>query len=104
MFRYFSCATIALGNGTACRETETFLSELIQRKYFDPVDVQYTIVPETGASIYSCSPEVKVEFPSLDPNVISASKYHDQVLKTKYREILTAGIFKFPSPVVCKIR
>ena len=59
---------------------------------------------ETGASIYSCSPEAKVEFPSLDPNVISASKYHDQVLKTKYRGILTAGIFKFPSPVVCKIR
>ena len=68
-----SCYTIALGNGTACRETESFLSQLIQDGFFHPHDIQYTIINEAGASIYSCSPEAKAEFPDLEPNVISAS-------------------------------
>ncbi|XP_015600200.1 S1 RNA-binding domain-containing protein 1 [Cephus cinctus] len=63
---------IALGNATACRETEMFLTNLIQSGVFNPVDVSYTIVNEAGASIYSCSPEAKSEFPDLDPNLISA--------------------------------
>lgn len=75
MQRCVRCSTFALGNGTACRETEAFLSKLIQEGLFHPLDVKYTIVNEAGASIYSCSPEAKQEFPSLDPNVISASMY-----------------------------
>ena len=65
---------IALGNGTACRETETYLSELIQKGWFRPIDVKYTIVSEQGASIYSCSPIAQKEFSGTDPNVISAGK------------------------------
>lgn len=67
------CDIVALGNGTACRETEEFLSELIQKGFFRPLDVSYTIVNEQGASIYSCSEEAKREFPDLDPNLISAA-------------------------------
>ncbi|XP_046397929.1 S1 RNA-binding domain-containing protein 1 isoform X2 [Ischnura elegans] len=68
----YRCETIALGNGTACRETEEYLSNLIQLGWFRPFDVVYTIVSEQGASIYSCSPEAQKEFPKMDTNVISA--------------------------------
>ena len=67
------CELIALGNGTACRETESYLSDLIQSGWFYPLDVKFTIVNEQGTSIYSCSPVAQKEFPRTDPNVISAS-------------------------------
>lgn len=63
---------LALGNATACRETELFLNKLIKSNAFGSLDVSYTIVDEAGASIYSCSPEAKSEFPNLDTNLISA--------------------------------
>lgn len=66
------CSLIAIGNGTACRQTETWISDMISSKSFHPLDVRYTIVNESGASIYSCSTEAKKEFADLDPNIISA--------------------------------
>lgn len=66
------CELFAIGNGTGCRETETYLTRLIAQKCFDPYNVQYTIINETGASQYSVSPEARTEFPGLDPNHISA--------------------------------
>ena len=66
------CELFAVGNGCGCRETETYLGRLIAQKCFEPYNVQYTIINETGASQYSVSPEAKSEFPSLDPNHISA--------------------------------
>ena len=66
------CTILALGNATACRETETFLSRLMKFKAFGSMDISYTIVDEAGASIYSCSAEAKSEFPDLDANAISA--------------------------------
>ncbi|GLV40385.1 uncharacterized protein CBL_04185 [Carabus blaptoides fortunei] len=68
-----NCTLIALGNGTACRETEKWITDLIQSKFFQPLDVRCTIIDEQGASIYSCSPEAKKEFPNLDALVISAA-------------------------------
>lgn len=72
LFVYFRCSLIALGNGTACRETEEWLTHLIKQGFFRPMNVKYTIVSEDGASIYSCSAEAKKEFPKLDTNIISA--------------------------------
>ncbi|OAD53888.1 S1 RNA-binding domain-containing protein 1 [Eufriesea mexicana] len=63
---------LALGNATACRETEAFINKLIKSNAFGLIDVSYTIVDESGASIYSCSSEAKSEFPNLDTNLISA--------------------------------
>ncbi|XP_076754153.1 S1 RNA-binding domain-containing protein 1 [Xylocopa sonorina] len=63
---------LALGNATACRETEMFINKLIKSGAFGSLDVSYTIVDEAGASIYSCSSEAKSEFPHLDTNLISA--------------------------------
>ncbi|XP_059841721.1 S1 RNA-binding domain-containing protein 1 isoform X2 [Hypanus sabinus] len=68
----YSCSTIVIGNGTACRETESFFADLINRKYFAPLDVVYCITNEAGASIYSVSPEAAKEMPNLDPNLRSA--------------------------------
>jgi len=55
--------SIAIGNGTASRESEAFVSSLI--KEVRP-NVEYTIVNEAGASVYSASAEARREFPSLD--------------------------------------
>ena len=65
-------ATVAIGNGTACREVEGLVSGLIQARMFGGQQVRYTIVSEQGASIYSCSPLAQQEFPGLDTNIVSA--------------------------------
>lgn len=67
----FNCSIIALGNGTACRETENWITTLKQNQII-PKDVKYTIVNESGASIYSCTSDAKNEFPNMDTNIISA--------------------------------
>ncbi|WP_408955208.1 Tex family protein [Natroniella sp. ANB-PHB2] len=54
---------IAIGNGTACRETEKLVTELIQEL---KIDLKYIIVNEAGASVYSASKLAGVEFPELD--------------------------------------
>jgi uncharacterized protein len=56
----------AIGNGTACRETEEFVAELISESC---PDVQYIIVNEAGASVYSASGIAREEFPELDATV-----------------------------------
>uniref|UniRef100_A0A3P8Y945 YqgF/RNase H-like domain-containing protein n=1 Tax=Esox lucius TaxID=8010 RepID=A0A3P8Y945_ESOLU len=68
----YSCTTVVIGNGTACRETEAFFADLISRRFFQPLDVSYCITSEAGASIYSVSPEAVKEMPDLDPNLRSA--------------------------------
>ncbi len=60
---------IAVGNGTASRETEQFTADLI--KELDR-EVCYIIVNEAGASVYSASKLGAAEFPELDVNVRSA--------------------------------
>lgn len=65
---------IALGNGTACRETEKWIGDLMAEGIFDSKTVRYSIVTEQGASIYSCSDIAMKEFPNLDVNLISAGK------------------------------
>ena len=54
---------IAIGNGTASRESEAFVSALIKE---DKPVVEYTIVNEAGASVYSASKAARKEFPDLD--------------------------------------
>lgn len=68
----YSIELVAIGNGTACRETETFISDMIKNGVFKPFNVSYSIVSECGASVYSVSKEAKKEFPNLDPNLISS--------------------------------
>ena len=61
--------TIAIGNGTASRESETFVAELL--KEIDE-EIAYVIVNEAGASVYSASAEARNEFPDLQVEERSA--------------------------------
>ena len=61
---------IAIGNGTASRETEQMTCELISTMTGDKVS--YAIVNEAGASVYSASPLAAKEFPDYDVNLRSA--------------------------------
>lgn len=60
---------IAIGNGTASRETEQFVAELIQEH---DLKVPYIIVNEAGASVYSASEMAREEFPDLQVEERSA--------------------------------
>jgi uncharacterized protein len=60
---------IAIGNGTASRETEEFVSEVLQTMERKPIKV---MVNESGASIYSASKLAGEEFPELDVTVRGA--------------------------------
>ena len=59
---------IAIGNGTASRETEAMTVELLKKF----PEASYAIVNEAGASVYSASPLAAEEFPDFDVNLRSA--------------------------------
>jgi|HigsolmetaAR202D_1030399.scaffolds.fasta_scaffold00045_56 Transcriptional accessory protein len=66
--RQWGVQIIAIGNGTASRETEALVAEVIrevstERRY---ANLRYTIVSEAGASVYSASTAAREEFPDLD--------------------------------------
>ena len=63
---------IAIGNGTASRETEQMAVELIRRAEAAGAHVSYMIVSEAGASVYSASQLAAEEFPQYDVNLRSA--------------------------------
>ena len=63
---------IAIGNGTASRETEQMAVELIEQLSAAGTHVSYMIVSEAGASVYSASPLAAEEFPQYDVNLRSA--------------------------------
>ena len=60
---------IAIGNGTGFRDVEKLVAATIKTLN---LDVKYTIVPETGASVYSASDIAREEFPDLDLTVRGA--------------------------------
>ncbi|HBE9430667.1 Tex family protein [Clostridioides difficile] len=100
---------ISIGNGTASRESETFVSEMI--KELDS-EVQYVIVSEAGASVYSASelaneehPDINVsirgaisiarrlqdplaELVKIDPKSIGVGQYQHDLNKKRLEEVL----------------
>ena len=62
LIKKYNVDIIAIGNGTASRESEKFCSEMIKEYN---LDCKYVIVSEAGASIYSASPQAIEEFPDL---------------------------------------
>ncbi len=64
---------ISLGNGTACRESEEVLSEVINKvKEETGKEIFYVVVSEAGASVYSASELATKEYPDLDVTVRGA--------------------------------
>ena len=68
LIKKYGVTAIAVGNGTASKESEIFISELI--KNFE--GVQYMMVSEAGASVYSASKLGAEEFPDFDVSLRSA--------------------------------
>ncbi len=60
---------IAIGNGTASRETASFIANLIEEK---SLNINYAIVSEIGASVYSASKIASMEYPNLDVTIRGA--------------------------------
>mgnify|MGYP000129397837 CR=1 FL=1 len=65
----YKVSVIAIGNGTASRETEMVVADLIKELNYK---VSYTIVNEAGASVYSASEIGQKEFPDLDVSIRGA--------------------------------
>lgn len=63
LINQYDVDVIAIGNGTASRETEQFVAQFIQDQM---PHLAYCIVNEAGASVYSASPLAREEFPDLD--------------------------------------
>ncbi|MFI8715527.1 Tex family protein [Brevibacillus brevis] len=63
MIETYGVTVVAIGNGTASRETEQFIATLLKEL---KREVMYIIVNEAGASVYSASALAKEEFPDLD--------------------------------------
>ena len=68
LMRKWGVSHIAIGNGTASRETEAMAVEMLQSF----PNAAYAIVNEAGASVYSASPLAAEEFPDYDVNLRSA--------------------------------
>ncbi|MGN7386489.1 Tex family protein [Sporosarcina sp. SAFN-015] len=106
----YNIPIIAIGNGTASRETEKFIADCIKESK-DPV--AYVIVNEAGASVYSASAQAREEFPDLqveqrsavsiarrlqdplselvkiDPESIGVGQYQHDVARKKLSESLS---------------
>lgn len=104
---------IAIGNGTASRESENFVSNMIKEI---PEDVHYAIVSEAGASVYSASKLATEEYPDInvslrgaisiarrlqdplaelvkiDPKAIGVGQYQHDVNQTKLTESLSGVV------------
>ncbi len=104
---------IAIGNGTASRESEMFVADLIKEV---EEDVHYAIVSEAGASVYSASKLATEEYPDInvslrgaisiarrlqdplaelvkiDPKAIGVGQYQHDVNQKKLAEILTGVV------------
>ena len=69
LIKKYNIDVVAIGNGTASRESEKFISELIKQ---ENLKTKYIIVNEAGASVYSASNLAQKEFPNLDVSERSA--------------------------------
>ena len=69
LIKEFDVKIIAIGNGTASRESESFVADVIKK---NNLDVKFIVVSEAGASVYSASPLAKKEFPDFSVEQRSA--------------------------------
>ena len=69
LIRKYGVTVIAIGNGTASRESEQFVAEMLREI---PEPVSYMVVSEAGASVYSASKLGAEEFPQFDVSLRSA--------------------------------
>lgn len=71
LIKKYQLTVVAIGNGTACRETEKFVSDILGNDLKDQ-GIAYVIVNEAGASVYSTSRLGREEFPDYDATLRGA--------------------------------
>lgn len=110
VLKQFNIEVVAIGNGTASRETEQFIADILREL---AGDISYLIVNEAGASVYSASELAREEFPNLqveersavsiarrlqdplaelvkiDPKSVGVGQYQHDVSQKKLNESLT---------------
>ncbi len=110
LLKKYPIGIIAIGNGTASRETELFIADCLKEA---PGGISYVIVNEAGASVYSASAQAREEFPDLqveqrsavsiarrlqdplselvkiDPGSVGVGQYQHDVAKKRLSESLT---------------
>ncbi len=115
LIKKYNVEIIAIGNGTAGRETESFVAEVIKE---NNLDIKYAMVSEAGASVYSASDIAIEEFPDLtvekrsaisiarrlqdplnelvkiDPKSIGVGQYQHDVSQKKLSESLDFTVSK----------
>ncbi|MEA3384477.1 MAG: Tex-like N-terminal domain-containing protein [Campylobacterota bacterium] len=69
LIKNYNITAIAIGNGTASKETAQFISKLIKE---NSLKINYAVVSEIGASVYSASKIAQEEYPSLDVTIRGA--------------------------------
>ncbi len=69
LIKKYKITAIAIGNGTASKETVQFIAEL---KKTNSLDINYAVVSEIGASVYSASKIAQEEYPELDVTIRGA--------------------------------
>ena len=67
----YDIQVVAVGNGTGSQEVQAIVAKVLSENYSD-ADVKYTVVDESGASVYSASPVATEEFPELDLTIRGA--------------------------------
>jgi uncharacterized protein len=72
LMKKYDVTLIAIGNGTASRESEQLTAELIQQQSAND-EIRYLMVNEAGASVYSASPLARAELPDLDVTLRGAA-------------------------------
>ncbi len=77
LINQYNVNLIAIGNGTASRESESFVADVVRN---NNLDVKYTLVSEAGASVYSASENARSEFPDLHVEERSAVSIARRVL------------------------
>ena len=87
LIRKYGISLISVGNGTASRESEQIIVELLKEI---PEKVQYVIVNEAGASVYSASKLATEEFPQFDVGQRSAP------FSSRYATIFFAIVLLMP--------
>lgn len=69
LVKKYHVAIVAIGNGTASRESQQFIVDIIKH---DLPELKYVVVNEAGASVYSASDAARAEFPELQVEQRSA--------------------------------
>ena len=100
----YDIQVVAVGNGTGSQEVQAIVSKVLSENYSDS-DVQFTVVDESGASVYSASDIAREEFPELDLTIrgaISMGRRLQDLLQSLLKSIQKQLVLVFTSMMLTR--